>query len=229
MRYYQCMKYIIFSSVFIILFASCKKDDKSIIYGYQYFPYEEGAFVVYDVVDIIHDDPSAVHDTSHYQIKEQIGEEDVDGEGEPFRLMYRYIRDNDSLPWSLKDAWVVKKTNRSVELVEENDRMIKLAFSISYDQFWDCNALNNEDAEECYYANIYEPLSIGGLDYDSTVVVKHQDFETFIEKIEIFEVYAANVGKIHSYKKEVRINNGDTLDIEKGTELYYTATDFGIE
>ena len=223
------MRLLIYSGLFMLVLGSCKKDDQRIIYGHQYFPYEEGAYVVYNVTDIIHDDPVAVHDTSYYQIKEQIGEEDIDEEGQMYRKMYRYIRSNDTLAWALKDAWVVKKTNRSVELVEENDRIIKLAFSISYDQFWDCNALNNDNEEECFYANIYEPFSTGGLDFDSTVTVKHQDFESFIEKIEIYEVYGANVGKIHSYKKDIRINNGDTLDIEKGTELYYTAKEYGFD
>lgn len=223
------MKYLFFSCFILLILGSCKKEDKSIIYGYHYYPYDEGNFVVYDVMDILHDDPVAIHDTSYYQIKEQIGEEDLDGEGELFRKMYRYHRANDSLDWTLKDVWVVKKTSRAVEVVEENDRIIKMAFSISYDQYWDCNALNNEDSEECYYSNIYEPFSIGGLDYDSTVIVKHQNFESFIEKIEIYEVFAANVGKIYSYKKDIEINNGDTLNIQKGSELYYTAIDYGKE
>lgn len=223
------MRLIIVSSLLFVLLSSCKKDDQSIVYGYQYFPYEEGAYVIYDVVDILHDDPVGVHDTNYYQIKEQIGEDDLDEEGELYRKMYRYVRVNDSLSWTLQDVWVAKKNNRSVEIVEENDRIIKLAFSISYDQYWDCNALNNEDAIDCYYANIYEPLTLGGLDYDSTVIVKHQNFESFIEKIEVYEIYAANVGKIKSYNKDITINNGDTLDIEKGTELYYTASEYGLE
>ena len=224
------MKCILYSCFVLLILGSCKKkDDQGIIYGHEYFPYEEGDFVVYDVMDILHDDPVAIHDTNYYQIKEQIGESDLDEEGELYRKMYRYYRANDTLSWSLKDVWVVKKTNRSVELVEENDRIIKMAYSISYDQYWDCNALNNENSEECFYSKIYEPFSIGGVSYDSTVIVNHQNFESFIEKIEIYEVFAANVGKIYSYKKDIEINNGDTLDIQKGIELYYTAIDHGTE
>ena len=216
-------------SVFIFV-SSCKKgNDNNIIFGHEYFPYTEGHYVIYDVQDILHDDPVAVHDTSFYQIKEVIGEEDVDGEGETFRKMYRYYRANDTLNWSLKDVWVLKKTMKSVELVEENKRVIKLAFSISYDQYWDCNALNDKDAKQCYYSKIYEPIKVGQLDYDSSVVVEHQNFESYIEQLKEFEVYAPHVGMIQLYRKDITINNGDTLDVDRGTELYYTAVEFGQE
>lgn len=211
----------------VLFFISCKKQDANIIYGYQYFPSDSGSYVVYDVVDILHDDIAGVHDTNIYQIKEVVGEEDIDGEGETFNKFYRFHRENDTLAWQLKDTWVMKKTGKSVELVEENDRVIKMAFSISYDQYWDCNALNNNDSEQCYYADIYVPKLVGALSFDSTVVVERNDFSSFIDLERSYEVYAANVGKVSSYFKDLEINNGDTLDILKGTELYYTAVDFG--
>lgn len=218
-------KLLVFSVV--LLFISCKKQDTEIIYGYQYFPNDSGRYVVYDVVDILHDDIAGVHDTDTYQIKEVVGEEDIDGEGEAFNKFYRYFRDNDSSEWQLKDTWVLKKTGKSVELVEENDRVIKMAFSISYDQYWDCNALNNNGSEQCYYADIYMAKTIGALSYDSTVVVERNDFSSYIDLERSFEVYAANIGKVSSYFKDLEISNGDTLDVLKGNELYYTATDFG--
>ena len=219
---------IIFLSL-IVIFSSCKKGDDTIIYGDHYFPADSGRYVIYDVMSIIHDDPSEVHDTTLFQIKEIVGEELIDNEGEPTRKLYRYIRDNDTLNWSLKDVWVIKKTGRSVELVEENQRKIKMAFSISYDQYWDCNALNNLDAEQCYYSNIYQPISVGSMDYDSSVVVEHQNFLSYIEYLRSYEVYAPNVGKIQSYFKDIEINNGDTLQVQKGTELFYEAVTFGKE
>ncbi|MEO9531907.1 MAG: hypothetical protein ABJG68_15860 [Crocinitomicaceae bacterium] len=223
------MRLIILLCGVVLAFSSCKKTDETIIYGDHYFPADSGRYVIYDVMDIVHDDPSNVHDTSRFQIKEIIGEEIIDNEGDPTRKLYRYFRENDTLNWSLQDVWIVKKTGRSVELVEENQRKIKMAFSISYDQYWDGNALNNLDAEQCYYSHIYEPISVGSIDYDSSVVVEHQDFLTYIEYLRFYEVYAPNVGKIQSYYKDVEINEGDTLNVEKGTELFYEAVAFGKE
>jgi hypothetical protein len=211
-----------------LLLASCKKDQNTdIIYGYQYFPTDLGKYVVYDVMDILHDDLAGIHDTNYYQIKEVMGEEDIDLEGETFNKLYRYTRLSDTLTWQLQDVWVVKKTSKSVEVVEENSRVIRMAFSISYDQYWDCNALNNNYQEQCFYADIYEAKTIGNIPYDSTVVVERTNFISFIEQLRSYDVYAANVGKIRSVFKDIEIGNGDTLDVQKGTELYYTAIQSG--
>jgi hypothetical protein len=213
----------------LLMISSCEKTDETIIYGDHYFPADSGRYVIYDVMAIVHDDPSNVHDTARFQIKETIGEEVMDLEGDPTRKLYRYIRNDDTLNWELKDVWVIKKTGRSVEVVEENQRKIKMAFSISYDQYWDGNALNNLADEQCYYTHIYEPISVGSLDYDSSVVVEHQNFLSYIEYLRSYEVFAPNIGKIQSYYKDIEINAGDTLNVEKGTELFYDAVEFGKE
>jgi len=220
-----------FGIVFIsLILFSCKKDDNEILYGYQCFPYNEGSYVIYDVVDIFHDVALIpAHDTSIYQIKEVIGEEELDGEGESFRKLYRYYRLNDTLAWTVKDVWTVKKTTSTVEKLEENKRRISLAFSISYDQQWDYNALNEDDALQAYYDNIYLPLTLGNLSYDSTVVVEIQNDLTFIEYKRQYDIYATNVGLIYSVRKDLDITSTDTLDIQKGSEVFYTATAFGIE
>jgi hypothetical protein len=55
--------------------------------------WKRGAYVVYDVVDIFHDIALLpAHDTDYYQIKEVIGEEELDGENQPYRKLYRYYR-----------------------------------------------------------------------------------------------------------------------------------------
>jgi hypothetical protein len=212
----------------IIITVSCNKEqDTDIIYGYEYFPVDSGHYVIYDVVDIFHDELLLLNDTNTYQIKELIGEEDMDLEGETFKKLYRYYRAVDTADWILQDVWTIKKSNRSVELVEENKRRIKMVFSISYDQYWDANVFNTDDPENSYYTNIYEPISIGGIDYDSSVVIKQQDFQSFIEHIRAYEVYAPRIGKVKSYRVDLDINNGDSTDISYGTELFYTAVEWG--
>lgn len=221
--------FLLFISV-IILLSSCKKDqDTSIIWGYEYFPINEGNYVVYDVVDIFHDVALVQHDTNIYQIKEVIGEEVIDGEGESSQKLRRFVRSNDTLNWQLQDVWTIKRTLTNAEVVNENNRVIKMAFAISYDQYWDCNALNNADEQQCYYDNIYIPLSIGGIDYDSTVRVEHQNFTSFIDYQRSYEIFAPGIGSVYSVKKDLQIDNYDTLDIQKGSELFYTAVEFGIE
>lgn len=210
---------------------ACKKDkDHSIVWGYHYFPFNEGNYVVYDVIDIFHDVALLPqHDTDYYQIKEVIGDVYVDGEGDTTRKLMRYHRENNSVSWQLKDVWTIKRTPKNAEVLEENHRIVKMAFAISYDQYWDCNALNELVEENCYYENIYKPLTIGTIDYDSTVRVEHIDFTSFISYERAYEIYAPNIGKVYSVRKDLEIDNYDTLDIQKGTELFYTAVEFGVE
>lgn len=211
-------------------FSACKKDDTTIFYGYQVYPMEEGRYVVYDVVDIFHDVAlNPAHDTDFYQIKEVIGAEEEDGEGEMYRKLYRYYRAADTADWALQDVWTVKKTPQTLETLEENKRRISLAFSISYDRVWNYNAMNEDEALTARYDHIYEPLSVGGISYDSTVRVELEEVLTFIEYKRQYDVYATGTGRILKVRKDLQILNTDTTDIQKGSELFYTAVEAGIE
>lgn len=220
---------MLLSTLFVLL--SCKKDqDVSITWGYECFPFDEGKYVIYDVMDIFHDVALLPqHDTNYYQIKEVIGESYLDGEGETYRKLRRYFRDNDSASWQLQDVWAIKRTDRNAEVVEENQRKVKMAFAISYDQFWDGNALNELPAEQYHYDNIYVPLSLNSLDFDSTVRVEHINFTSFISFERGYEIYSPGVGKIYSVRKDLEIDNYDTLDVQKGAELHMIVSGFGVE
>ena len=219
--------FILFSITLMI--SACHKDNSAPInMGYQYFPANEGHYVIYDVVSIIHDDVVSVHDTNVYQIKEVIGENFVDLEEEQYQKLYRYKRQSSQDNWQIKDVWTLKNTGKNAEVVEENKRMVKLAFAISYEKQWDCNALNSDESIECYYSKITDPFTVNnGNVIDSTVIVEHTNFLTFIDYTRSFEVYAANIGKIYAYKKEFTITNSDTLNPIKGVEQFYSLVEFG--
>lgn len=220
-------------AIFLVLSicSACKKKSTdAIIFGYEYFPITKGHYVVYDVLTVFHDlalEPQ--HDTNRFQIKEVVGETFKDNEGEIAHKLKRFKRSSTADNWALEDVWTMKRTPQTAEVVEENDRIIKLIFAIAYDRSWDCNALNNEDKQTCYYENIYEPFSIGNENYDSTVTVEKENFTSFIDFKRKYDVYARGVGKVYSVSKELQIDNFDTTAIQKGRETFYTLTDFGIE
>ncbi len=225
------MTRIFIISITLLLLVSCKKDNSQPInFGYQYFPVKEGLYKVYDVMSIIHDDPVNVHDTTILQIKETIGEVYTDEEGDEAHKLYRYKRYSDTANWEIKDVWSIKLTPQTGEIVEENKRRIKMAFAISYNQFWDGNALNNDEKEECYYRDIAKPFTVDNLTtFDSTAVVEHADYLNYIQYLRHYEVYSANIGKIYSVNKDITLINGDTLNVDKGTEVYYSIIDYGQE
>jgi hypothetical protein len=225
------MKFLFVPVMLILGFSSCKKDEEQgILYGYECFPMEEGRYVIYDVVDVFHDIVLVpAHDTAYYQIKEVIGEEELDNLDEPYRKLRRYYRENDTMPWVIQDVWTIKRLPTRAETLEENKRRISLAFSISYDRFWNYNALNEDAALEAYYDNIYLPHSLNGITYDSTVTVEIENTLTYIDYRRQYDIYATGIGRIYSCRKDLQITNTDTLNIHKGTEVFYTAVESGVE
>ncbi len=225
------MNKLIYISALALMILSCKKDNSQPInFGYHYFPIDVGHYQIYDVISIVHDDPVNVHDTNYLQIKEVIGETYTDNEGEDAHKLYRYKRYSDTANWQIKDVWSIKLTPQTAEVVEENKRRIKMAFAISYNQYWDGNALNNDDKEECYYSNIAEPFTVNNFTvYDSTTTVEHSNYLNYVQYLRHYEVYAANVGKIYSVNKNLTLTDGDTLNVEKGTEIYYSIVEYGQE
>lgn len=223
------MRYLAFIGLFLIL--GCKKDNpESIIYGYEYFPTNEGLYRVYNVTDIFHDEALGdVHDTSYYQIKEVIAETLIDEEGDTIQKLRRYHRTNDTLDWEIQDIWTQKRTPTTAEVVEKNDRMIKLIFAIAYDRNWDGNALNNEESLSCYYDNIYESYALETIAFDSSVTVEKQNFLTVIDYRRQYEIYARNIGKVKSVFKNLEINNSDTSDVLYGTEITMELIEYGLE
>ena len=223
------------NSIFIILICigvcSCKKDNSAPInLGYHYFPTTEGLFVVFDIVSIVHDDVVSVHDTNSYQIKTSIGETLIDLEGDSFQKLFRFKRADETEEWVVKDVWTMKLTGQTAEVVEENKRIIKMAFGISYVKEWDSNSLNSDEEQQCYYSKIAEPFTVNNGDIiDSTTIIEHSNYLTFIDYNRYYEVYAANIGKIYSYRKEFTITNTDTLNPIKGIEQFYSMTEYGVE
>lgn len=111
----------------------------------------------------------------------------------------------------------------------ENGRLIKLVFVIAYDRYWNGNALNSSDALNCYYEDIYLSSALNEVVYDSTVRAEKEDFLSFIDYRREYEIYARNIGLIKSVYKNLKIDNQDTLDIQKGPELFYSLINFGTE
>ena len=222
--------------VILILLAilfSCQKDENtpySLYFGYEYFPVQVGNYAIYEVVDIFHDvaiEPA--HDTSIYQIKEFIAESFLDNEGDTIHKLRRYRRENESQPWVIQDIWTLKITDETAEVVEENDRYLKLVFPISSTQKWNSNALNNEPMLIANYENLHQPYSINSMSFDSTVTVEKENFISLIDYRRNYEIYAVGVGRIKSVFKDLKIADSDTLSVTKGPELHYTLLEFGHE
>lgn len=210
--------------------TSCEKDlvnNSELLYS-SYYELKTGKFVDYNVIEIIHDEDASIqHDTLMYQMRCKLEDTTIDNSG---RIVYKYVRYkrlNNSDPWEVKDLWTTVIDNNKAELVEENQRIVKLIFPVSTFAEWNANQFNVDSKLTCSYKNIHKSRNINSLSFDSTLTVEQENKRNLIEFKRKYEVYANHVGMIRKYYKDLAIDNFDTLNIKSGKEIFMEITNFG--
>lgn len=217
--------YLILCSVILL---SCKKNEEP-NFHFEYFGMSEGRYVIYDVVSIFHDEDLGVHDTSYYQLKTKWGEFYTDNEGRVGREFYRYTRSTPSDPWTFSDLWTGIIDGIRAELIEENQRKVKLIFSPTLKKEWDANNYNILGEQNCYYRDIHGDTTLNGITLDSTlVVVQDDDAPNLVEDDNAYEMYAKNIGLVYKLEYDKHFDIGNPI-VQYGTELYVTYNTHGIE
>lgn len=212
-----------------LMLVACKKKSDDVNFHYDYFPLKEGSFIEYKVTKIIHDDDATInHDTSVYMMKVVIGDTVIDNQGRIARQYFRYVYDSIYGEYKVKDLWTGIIDGERAELVEENERMIKLVFSPTVNKEWNKNAFNSQAATMLFYDKIHQPYTLNNLDFDSTVVVEEDSTEgNMIVYRRKFEVYAKGVGMIKKHYQDYTVENANIYEPLKGTEVFYEIVDYG--
>jgi hypothetical protein len=220
------MKQLLIVFCGLLLFVACKKSEEAPYFGYEYFGLNEGRFVSYEVMEISHDITS---DTARYILKTVVGEDIVDNEGRTAKKLYRYAYDWDTEELIDQRVWTTIIDQGRGEVVEENQRKIRMVFAVSINKTWDVNAFNPEEEQEVYYEDINKSYTINNLAVDSSVRVEYEEDFNMVKYVRKYEVYGKNIGLVHRSFKNLTISNFDTTDIQNGTEMHYTLRDYGIE
>lgn len=211
-----------------LFFVGCKKESSQIDKKTEYFGLAKGAFVEYEVSYMFHDSLLQKHDTIKYQLKTWIGDTVIDNIGRVATKFYRFERKNSSLPWEETDVWTAIIVDDRAELVEENQRKVKLVFAPTLEKVWDINAFNNSGTTEAFYSSIDESKTINNLTFENTLTVEEEDYKTLIEIRKKSETYAKNVGMISKTYKNLEFKFGSSKPI-RGEEYYFTILKYGIE
>lgn len=214
-------------SIFTAIF-SCKKQDESIDKKTEYFGLEKGNFVEYEVTYMFHDSLLQKHDTIIYQLKTLIGDTILDNVGRIASEFHRFQRKNSTLPWEETDIWTAIIVDNRAELIEENQRKVKLIFTPTLEKVWDINAFNNIGTVEAFYSSIDESKTINNLTFENTLTVEEENYKTLLENKRKFEVYAKNIGMISKTYKNLQFKFGSSKPI-KGEEYYFNVTNYGVE
>lgn len=234
------MKKLFSLLVVSFLWLSCSKDDVAYVpdEGYNYFPFEAGSYVIYDVDSIVHNAFTSTADTFRYQVKEYYESIYRDNTGQNTMRIERYKRDyNDtipysSVPWTLVDVWNANRSTTAAEKTEENIKYVKLVFPIEEDKAWNGNAYNTLGEQNYLYTAINTFRTIGNIRFDSTLFVEQVNTENLIEKKYYVEIYAKNAGMI--YKEIIDVHSGNIIAgvplmerISSGVEYKMTINSYG--
>ena len=213
-----------------LLLNSCKKElvNRGQFLYRSYYELKTGKFIEYDVMEISHDEFAAIkHDTSIYQLKCVIGDTFTDNAGRLAYTYVRYKRNNETEAWIESDLWSTIVFNNKAELVEENQRIVKLVFPISDFTTWNANQFNSDVKLNCTYTDLHKQFQINGFNFDSTLIVEQENKRNLIEFKRKYEIYANRVGLIKKQYKDLKISNFDTLNIKSGKEIFMTLTNYG--
>lgn len=213
------------------LFTACKKDSGTYVNTLhtEYAGLTQKKMIVYDAMDIFHDDDSNIHDTTRYLLKTVIGDVYIDNSERSGYEYKRYKSFDNGNNWVLSDVWTALINQTNFEMVEENERIVRLIFPPRKNKSWDINAFNVEDERTVYYDYIHEKMYLGNSFFDSTLMVKEDDFFSLVDYRRQYEIYAKNVGLIQKVYKDLTIEGFDTLAVKRGSELYLTLLYHGTE
>ena len=226
------MRFVIGYIVLIlsVIFA-CKKskNDSTFNLHTDYFPQIEGRFIVYEASEMIHDADIGQHDTLKYWLKTVVGKEYIDNSGRTARELIRYKSNDNGSSWQTMDVWTSILDGNRAETVEENQRLLKLVFAPTKDKEWNINVYNTSAKQNAHYTSIHVPFSLANLQFDSTIHVEQANYFTLVDFKNQTEVYAKRIGLVKKTFKDLEIQNFDTLNVQKGKELYLNCISFGFE
>jgi hypothetical protein len=224
-------KIILLFAIPLLIFSCAEDNTHPIDFHYNYFPLDQGRFAIYSVhEEKIDPGGGALNNyTIDYFIKTKIGDTLTDNSGRIVRKFERYVADSATGPWQIKDIWTAVIAANRAELVEENNRVVKLVFAPTTEKSWNINAYNTLSPIQAHYSNIHQPQIINGLSFPLSLVVQQENTINLIQHKRMYEVYAKNVGMIAKVYKDAEITNFDTTQVTKGFTQIMQIIDFGIE
>jgi hypothetical protein len=232
----------IIAAVFLTLISCSKKNLPSdlSLFGLDYYPTQAGKFVIYDVDSIGYNDLPV--DTVHYvyRLKEKIADTYTDNEGKPairlerFIKKYSSIKPYDSIPWTLKEVWMVNANQQSIQVVEGNMRFTKLIFPVEENVVWNGNANNTVGDWQYRIDYVDRSETINNKKLEKVLLVKQKDFRTLISYQFYSEKYARGVGLVQ--RDIINISSNKivaNVPVEKRIEIGFivkqTLVNYGYE
>ncbi len=214
--------------VAIVLFSCKKKETELPDMHYDYVPFKKGIYQIYNVLERSYlSDGTRIE--KQYQLKTMLTDTIIDNEQRENRQFVRFKRDNALQNWVAKDVWMAYKSKQNFQLVEENERLVKVSFPVRKSHSWDINAYNVHPKQMLNYNDLFQSKTINGFVFPETITVLQEKEKNLIMFRNKYEIYAKNVGLVYKYYQHLDISNFDTTNIRSGKEIFYTIVSFGVE
>lgn len=202
----------------MLLLPSCKKtDDTAFTAAEDYFPIAVGKSFSYRLDSVKPMNFGTRLDTFYYQAKDTVVAEFKDNLNRTSYRVYRYTRDTSATkPWQYQATYVITKGDKTIEVIDNNLRFIKLASPVSEGFKWKGNTyIDTKSAGSLYkyldewnyeYMNVGLPFTTRKGRFDNTVTVFQQESYVqegpfnpayFDQRTYSVEVYAKGVGLIY--------------------------------
>lgn len=172
-----------------ILLFSCKKETEQ----FQtealstYLPTQTGKYITYRTDSLIFTNFGGASVVHSYQEKHEVNALTTDNLGRPAYRVFRFIRDTNGVnAWQPSGSYFITPLNNTVEVVENNLRVLKLSSPIKEGNSWKGNRylptdpfgsfyeFSNDDnmADWDYtYSNVEGSITLGGKTYPNTITV----------------------------------------------------------
>jgi hypothetical protein len=229
--------FLIPTLLFISVFTSCERQVipfEEVELGMEYFPTTIGHEIIYDVDSIIYNDFALRTDTFRMQFKDIIVDTFFDNENRLSHKVQRFIRPDDTFPWSELSTHYFTSNKFKIEQVENNLRFIKMVFPVVPNTRWNGNvyipAAQNAELQwyvdwDYRYRDINQPYFNGVTNWSNTVTVTQADRiegapdspNDYSARTFSKEVYAKNKGLIYReltrwvYEPQIKYRKGFTL------------------
>ena len=209
------IKSIIFLSIIFLLIA-CKKE--SAVFKTEkikdYYPLKVGKYINYKLDSTVYLSLGTKKEVLSYLVQDKIDSIITDNLGRPSYKIKRTIRSNtDTTKWKDLMSYLVTFDSTRLELVQDNQRYLKMVEPISNGFNWKGNSFINTAgipsiqylADWKYtYENVRRPFSVNGISYTETVTVNQRNDTsgTATNKKSYFEinyskeVYSKSIGLI---------------------------------
>lgn len=208
-----------------ILLACQKQEGEQAFLGYDYYPLEEGRWIIYQVDSIVYDDFLQETRQYSYQVKEVQEAFFTNSQQNQIMRLERFYRADELSPWQFKNTWTAQRTSGNAQKTEENQTFVKMVFPVKRSQLWNGNAFNHKSSQEYRYIDLHQSFQIPAGVFDSTITVLQKSFTTLISEEYQYEVYAWQEGLI--YKKFRNLQKQIDGSITAGVDYSYTLVEKG--